>query len=211
MLSKSRKRSDIWHHFTYWTNGSAKCGYCGNFITAKDGSTGNLLRHLKRKHVDVAIVCQAQRDISPLHSSEPDKDSFNSWTPKISIEITPKQSVLQKADQSESVIEFLKPTRPLRISKVKTLDRQLVKMIVREYHPFRIVDDTEFRKFVKMLRPQYDLPTRKALSNTIIPQIYDECKAIIAINLESAIAVCVTTDGWTSVNNESFVAVTAHF
>lgn len=29
--------------------------------------------------------------------------------------------------------------------------------------------------------------------------------------LKSVSAVCLTTDGWTSRNNQSFVAVTAHF
>lgn len=33
----------------------------------------------------------------------------------------------------------------------------------------------------------------------------------IQVNLNAAEFVCVTTDIWTSVNNESFVGITAHF
>jgi len=29
--------------------------------------------------------------------------------------------------------------------------------------------------------------------------------------LKNVLAVCITTDGWTSLNNESFVAATVHF
>lgn len=56
--------------------------------------------------------------------------------------------------------------------KARNLDLQLVKMIVKEYQPISIVEDIEFKTFVNMLNPGYSLPTRKTISNTLIPNLY---------------------------------------
>ncbi|CAH1957175.1 unnamed protein product [Acanthoscelides obtectus] len=51
-------------------------------------------------------------------------------------------------------------------------DERLVRMIVKEYQPISIVEDKEFKKFVNMLNPGYSLPTRKTISQTLIPNLY---------------------------------------
>lgn len=84
-------------------------------------------------------------------------------------------------------------------------------MIVKEYQPFSIVDDPEFRKFVCMLCPGYKLPSRKTVSNSLIPQIYNKTRTDVKSKIADINAVCITTDSWTSVNNENFTAITAHW
>lgn len=44
-----------------------------------------------------------------------------------------------------------------------------------------------------------------------MPKSYQECLEIVQLEIASAYAICITTDSWTSVNNVSFVSVTAHF
>lgn len=44
-----------------------------------------------------------------------------------------------------------------------------------------------------------------------MPQIYEITAQKVRIQFNNVTAVCLTTDEWTSRNNESFVAVTAHF
>ena len=46
-------------------------------------------------------------------------------------------------------------------------------MIVKEYHPFSIVEDKEFRKLLNMLSPNYIIPSRKTVSNSLLPQMYE--------------------------------------
>lgn len=41
------------------------------------------------------------------------------------------------------------------------MDEALVAMIIEDTQPFSIVEDQGFRKFVKALNPNYNLPTRK--------------------------------------------------
>lgn len=62
-----------------------------------------------------------------------------------------------------------------------------------------------------LLNPAYSLPTRKTISTSLIPKLYNKVAVVVKIKLSQAEAVCLTTDGWTSINNESFIAVTAHF
>lgn len=50
-----KKRSCVWNHFTLTTDNMAKCNYCSEKKSFTGGSTGNLLRHIKTKHVTVPL------------------------------------------------------------------------------------------------------------------------------------------------------------
>jgi len=62
-----------------------------------------------------------------------------------------------------------------------------------------------------MLNPEYILPSRNTVSNSLIPRLYEPNKDVVLEHIKKAAAVCLTTDCWTSVNNTSFMAVTANF
>lgn len=62
-----------------------------------------------------------------------------------------------------------------------------------------------------MLNPSYTLPSRKTVSNSIIPRLYESTKNDVQNLVNQTMAVCVTTDCWTSNQNTSFMAITAHF
>lgn len=84
-------------------------------------------------------------------------------------------------------------------------------MIVIEYHPFSIVEDIEFRKLIHLLNPNYIVPTRKTISNSLIPALYYKTFEIVKCRLKRAHAVCLTVDSWTSRAQDSFFSVTAHY
>lgn len=86
-------------------------------------------------------------------------------------------------------------------------------MIATDLQPYSIVTDNSFRNFVKCLEPRYNLPTRAALSSKIIPALYEETKAKIVdtLNNSGIKSLAVTTDGWTSNTNDSYVSFTAHY
>ncbi|CAG9840811.1 unnamed protein product [Diabrotica balteata] len=69
----------------------------------------------------------------------------------------------------------------------------------------------EFKKFVKMLCPGYTLPSRKTLSNSLIPQTFTKIRESVKQEMNKAYALCITTDSWTSINIENFTAITAHW
>lgn len=51
----NRKRSSVWNHFSIKSNTITKCGYCPQEIRYSGGSTGNLIKHLKTKHITVHL------------------------------------------------------------------------------------------------------------------------------------------------------------
>lgn len=109
-----------------------------------------------------------------------------------------------------SITQYL--SRPVIASKRKLLDRQVLRMIVKEYYPFSIVEDREFIKLVNMLNPGYTLPSRKTLSKSLLPILYNEIYDYVKNDIKkNAMYVSITTDSWTSVKNENYIAVTAHY
>ncbi|XP_064475058.1 E3 SUMO-protein ligase ZBED1-like [Ornithodoros turicata] len=84
-------------------------------------------------------------------------------------------------------------------------------MIAKEYEPFSLVEGQEFKTFLAMLNPGYQLPSRKTLSTVHIPQMYNKVHEQVKNELTGISSICLTTDGWTSLSNQSYIALTANF
>ncbi|CAH2002487.1 unnamed protein product [Acanthoscelides obtectus] len=208
-----RNRSAIWNHFDKSENLKAKCKYCSQNISIANGSLGNLSRHMKAKHPTLKTV--AEREIQgPLadgqnldnvpHLLEPQPATSNMQDERVNTAVHLKYPV-----SSSTLREYF--VRPVPSSKAKNLDLQLVRMIVKEYQPISIVEDKEFKKFVNMLNPGYSLPTRKTISQTLIPNLYLSELEKLKNRMQYVSAANLTVDSWTSINNENFIGVTVHF
>lgn len=143
-------------------------------------------------------------------NDDPQPSSSSSTTNEFtSVRTLQVENIRHQDKRQSSMSSFVH--RPIPMNKSKMIDQQLVKMIVKEYHPFSVVDDIEFRKLIKMLNPNYIIPSRKTVSQSLLPQMYEMTLERVKDQLKNVSAVCITTDGWTSMNNQSFIAVTAHF
>uniref|UniRef100_A0A182XQ07 BED-type domain-containing protein n=1 Tax=Anopheles quadriannulatus TaxID=34691 RepID=A0A182XQ07_ANOQN len=69
----------------------------------------------------------------------------------------------------------------------------------------------KFKKFVRMLNPKYEVPSRKTLSNGLLESNYQRELAKLTDNLSKTTSLALTSDGWTNSNNTSFMAVTVHY
>jgi len=74
-------------------------------------------------------------------------------------------------------------------------------MFTFRYYSFDIVNDEEFKNLLKMLNGGYSLPSRKTISNTLIPNLYHQTYEQVKTLMTDCFVVCLTTDGWTSVKN----------
>ncbi|KAM9307434.1 E3 SUMO-protein ligase ZBED1-like [Pholidichthys leucotaenia] len=90
------------------------------------------------------------------------------------------------------------------------LDEALVNMLVKDVQPFSIVDDQGFRAFVRKLDHIYTLPSKQALKK-MVDDRYEEEKTKAKAQLRSVDAVSLTCDMWTSINMDSYLAVTCHY
>lgn len=92
----------------------------------------------------------------------------------------------------------------------KELDEALVDHTVKDLQPFSIVEDEGFNNFVKKLDPNYVLPSRNTLKS-MSKSRYTETKEKAIAPAKKAKAVSLTSDTWTSINMDAYLAVTCHF
>ncbi|KAJ8886170.1 hypothetical protein PR048_012379 [Dryococelus australis] len=81
--------------------------------------------------------------------------------------VTCKKKSVQRKNQTD-IIDFVTINKPLPVKWSIQIDEQLVRMVVKGYHPFSLVEDEEFKNYVHMLSPGYHLRTRKT-STSLIP------------------------------------------
>lgn len=89
------------------------------------------------------------------------------------------------------------------------MDQQVLKVIVKEYYPFSILEGKEF---MELLNPGYTLLSRKTLSKSLLPIFYNEMYNVVKKEIrENDKYINITTDSWTSIKNENYIVVTCHF
>lgn len=100
----------------------------------------------------------------------------------------------------------------MTINKKNKIDQAFLKMIVKDFQPYKIVEDEGFKSFIQELNPPYQIPNRHTLSKVHIPALYqkllNETKDLVRFE---AVSGCITTNCWTSRNNASYIAITLHF
>ena len=116
-----------------------------------------------------------------------------------------------KIDENQQLIDhMLKRTQkyPQTSSRQKRLDNCLLEMLSQDLQPASVVEDKGFVRFVTVLDPRHNMPSRRTLMR-MLPAKYGEVKQRI---LQALVQVkCVTTDIWMSRTTEGFLTVTAHF
>jgi hypothetical protein len=84
----------------------------------------------------------------------------------------------------------------------------LAKIITSHFRLWR----TEVLEIIAIvLSPMYTIPSRKTLSKSLIPQLYESTQASVWERVQKATAVCLTTDSWTSRVTTSYMLITCHF
>lgn len=96
--------------------------------------------------------------------------------------------------------------------KQRSMTKKIAKMICHDLRPLSIITDEGFRD-LKVAEPRYVCPSRKTMTNDIIPKLYEETRTKIRNEISSSqvVSLALTTDGWSSCNNQSYVSFTAHF
>lgn len=231
-MSKKLK-SSVWCYFQVAAGDKiAQCDICGQNISYKSSIT-NLKRHLNNKHPTVELpkteclpfkrkldITLAQNDqVSLLQPGsnavylEPSKNtdlgpSCSSADAGVSVQktIIPTTS---SASRQTIISNFI--PKKVTVTEKKKLDKLLLGLITKDYQPFSIVEDNGFVEFVHGLNPNYSLPSRKVLSNSILPAAYEQCFNVVKNKMKDVQSVCLTTDCWTSSTNESYLGLTAHY
>ncbi|XP_074573505.1 zinc finger BED domain-containing protein RICESLEEPER 1-like [Curcuma longa] len=85
----------------------------------------------------------------------------------------------------------------------------LAKMVIRDEHPFRVVEGAGFKEFVHGLQPRFNIPSRFTVARDCM-KLYEDERRKLKKSLSSE-RVNLTTDTWTSLQNVNYMCVTAHW
>ena len=224
------KRSSIWMHFSPGEGkpNKAKCDTCGNEYSYSGGSTSNLGLHLRTKHPSLANdlprrkkqrtstpvgpSTSASQDDSVVVRSDPshsEPQGSSCTTSELAGTPRPSCSRANLNNNQTTLKSFV--TRPVSVARQKRMNDLLLNMIVIDFQPFSIMEDAGFREFVGGLDPSFIIPSRHMLSRELLPAKYNQAVDSVKKILATTSAVTLTTDSWTSICTQNYIAVTAHY
>jgi hypothetical protein len=145
-------------------------------------------------------------ELCKLAASRPSKRPRPQTTQCGEIDESPSTSKHKKIGQ------YFKEKKWLPTDKQqKDCTEKLARMICLELQPVSIVEDKGFKDFVSCLQPSYNIPDRRVLRNSIIPDLYMSQKSDLQRRLNEIDSFAITLDHWTSTAQDAYMAVTAHF
>jgi len=86
----------------------------------------------------------------------------------------------------------------------------LYRFILEDGLPLSFLESKNLRNFVLRLNSEFQIPSRRHFTDNVIPKIYSETRQRLLVILGNAEYVSCTTDTWTSIANESYMAITVH-
>jgi len=90
--------------------------------------------------------------------------------------------------------------------------KYLAEMIATDLQPNSIVENVGFVRYSRNLEPRYVLPSRRLLSERIIPDMYLKVKESVQKSVSAANKLSFTTDIWTESNTtKPFIGVSVHW
>lgn len=91
------------------------------------------------------------------------------------------------------------------------MDKALLRMVCVDFQPLQVVENTGFQEYTRALNPNYELPSRKILSEKLIPEHYSLARNDTQEMLKVTDYIALTTDLWTSDSSKSYITLTIHF
>nr|XP_012218835.1 PREDICTED: zinc finger BED domain-containing protein 4-like [Linepithema humile] len=158
------------------------------------------MKHLHSKEYKSIVIQDKDRDDGASDESDAENKDRISSTSKEDLQLTMQQS-LERTKLWD-----------INDAKSKEISTKICEMIALDAEPFNIVERNGFIRLMNHLCPRYKIPSRKYFSDTMMPNIYENIKEKVKDKLKDSAYISFTTDIWTSsVNNESFISLTAHF
>lgn len=199
-MSERDKKSPVWNYFICMEGDvtKAKCILCNEKISrggiGKKATTTALNNHIKNKHPTVKLASATCTD-EKMESDDVCGDSL-------------------KHTKQQTLMACLEKKKLWDINNAKSVEIHYAigEMIALDNQPYSIVGDTGFNRLIKLLQPHYQLPSRKYITDVIMPDILQKCKQKITRQINETEFVSITSDIWTeSTNNRSFISFTCHW
>lgn len=161
----------------------AECKLCGKEYVYKNG-TSSLQYHLMNKH-------------SVSSSSKNTKNSSG--------------EAKQQTSQIQSRISSF-TVQPVTPAKKNELSDLMLRWIVKKSRPLSMVDDPEFCDLMRCAlgNEGYTPPSRRTITRKLTDK-FDTYRQTVQGQIDSGETIHLTADHWTSLGNDSYMGVTAHY
>jgi hypothetical protein len=182
---------------TYDTNWAGQCVLCNKIQYDKKGVTSNMNRHIKTQHDK-----EYQEWLVQLNE-------FNNKDQKKISDIFVKNNSTTKSSSSSSSSScsksFYNNNHPRQIQ----LSQSIVKNLIIDLGlPLSIVERQPFIKFMYTVDPKFTLTSRRTLSRTTIPRLYDIMNDELKKFCIGSQFISLSLDIWTDRRLRAFFAMT---
>lgn len=210
------KRSLVWEHFEQTGTNYVMCKHCKKKFKFCN-NTSNMRLHLKGKHIHAISTDSDIPEDSAMEERQTPRseihevmtiDQTPSTSGNVSLPISELPAPSQKRPRQ---LKLFSKSNSLTEQNKKSIDYSLVKMIAQDLQPLSIVENKGFLEYSQKLQPLYNLPSRKVLTNNLIPNICKDISANIRSKINLVKSVGITTDIWSSDTNNSFLSCTCHY
>lgn len=205
--------SITWKYFKVNPNDKTvcSCALCNATIsrggkTAKTFTTSNMMNHLKKFHPqEMAKEAEALGSTSKQLKRTATEAGCSATTSTCDCEKGKVQATLPSIFAKKKLWDI----NDHRAQEVHYL---IGEMIAVDLQPYSMTSDIGFQRLVKVICPNYNIPSRKYITENIIPDIFQKVKTKIKTYIQNASHISLTTDIWTaSTNNCPFLSVTGHW
>ncbi|XP_062075137.1 zinc finger BED domain-containing protein RICESLEEPER 2-like [Humulus lupulus] len=188
-----KKTSSMWDHYTMLPDCDPKkpgaaCNYCGTNYAAdtKLNGTSTLWAHVERKYKK----CPSSDWVEHSKKQQSTMDRF-----------TKKTTTCNEEEVTSSGL-------PLRFNQ-NDVRKVIDEYIIMNELSFRHVDGKGFQRFIKHFFPTFQFPSRFIVARDIYNAFLDQKKELKSILVKHR--VLLTIDCWTSIQNISYLYLTAHW
>lgn len=127
-----------------------------------------------------------------------------------------KRPRVNTSNPKQSELTFVKVSQETTDLSTWVFDKDavrkaLVRMIIMDELPFKIVKGEGFKYFLSIACPRFSLPSRWTIRKDCL-DLFNSMKSVMKNCFEKDISrVCLTTDTWTSLQKISYMVLTAHW
>lgn len=209
-----KKASGVWKCFDKVDGDKIKCKNCESVFKVFKNTT-NLLKHLKKTHpiiysthIDNSSPAQSGSDLLSEASGSGGATPLNAdKNPNLPQSIADGETPPPRKRQ----LQMTFPSKQAMKINSKNVDKALMRMVCVDFQPLQVVENTGFQEYTRALNPNYELPSRKILSEQMIPEQYCMARRATQEMLKAIDYISLTTDLWTSDSSKSYMTLKIHF
>lgn len=154
------------------------------------------------KNIAICVICHA--DVKYCSNTTNLRNHLTRHHPEVLVSTPPP------TNRQPNILNALTSKIPHNSPRAQKITESIAIFICKDIRPYSVVENDGFRYMLNVLEPRYSVPSRKQISEEVIPRLYNEVKRNIAVSLQSADRVALTC-GWTSRSQDSYVTITCHY